>query len=170
MCNIILTDINGLSNGAVWPPSPRPTNRKYNGLSVFPPTIKLKAKHLIAQINVWNDTQQWYQKPQHLGSHVSGLVARSTDWLQHQWQTKFTENQWFEAVVGLPHNGKPISKRLFFWCLRLAFIQFLPLIWVETEILQGVPPLSWNQNFAMGSPTEISFFLRSTQFWGEPNQ
>ena len=79
---------------------------------------------------------------------ISTLDATFPD-LSYRWLTGYStvDKQSSQKINNLPqqsvllHNVKPIAKRLVFLCLPLTFSQFLPLIWVTTKILQGIPPL-----------------------------
>ena len=84
--------------------------------------FQLQTKHLVVQKHLQNGPQQWYQQPHRLDSHVSGLVAWSTDWL-HQgckqgWPKTDELPQWF----GLLRYGKKFKNA---WYLGSNLLPFL---------------------------------------------
>ena len=129
-----------------------------------------KTKHLIMHKNIKNYPHQWYQWPQNFECHVSALLYAQLTIYSTGDKQGWRGNKNSLKRFGLLHNRKPLAKRLVLRFLPLKFSQFLALILVDTEILQGVPPLSWNQNFARVFPTEISLFLWSRHFSDNPNQ
>ena len=83
--------------------------------------------------NVRNDHPQWYQQTQHLPRHISGLVARSTDWVQHQCKQGWRKTDKLQKRFGLLHNDKPLSKWPIFQCSHLIFSNNqITLAWGKT--------------------------------------
>ena len=113
--------------------------------------------------------------------HTQRLCSKSWHQNNANWVRKFRSRRRNETSKIQEHKisfttlHRKTQEQVFVACLSPLFRlkrKFCKRFyhWVDTNILQEVPPLIWNWNFAKGSPTDTSLTLSPSQFLDMPNQ
>ena len=108
---------------------------------------------------------KWYQKSRTLNDFVQSSATGYADWILQCWNRKKKELADDKDTIS-PQFFPKTNARIIFRCLSLTFV------WVETGILQGVPPLSslcplGQHNYQVRPITQPIFFcIRVATGWG----